>query len=206
MSRKTVELATRLMVASAAASILCLAAVEMAAGHHGPRSIMPTQNYGSGGCQKGGVCRTDNATLTIHKRDSLYPSGKAAVDDALNQWYEPTNLDVVRQAQPEYEGSTETDIIYGVSPADVPSGYIGWTACDDPSGYAICDQAYVYFEYIPGVDLACHETGHGVGLLHGSDAYPAQSDSATEFRCMRTPQIYGTYLGDHNRHQINISY
>jgi hypothetical protein len=56
-------------------------------------------------------------------------------------------------------------------------------------------------------ELACHETGHAVGLTHGIDAAPVESNTASELGCMETPDS-GTRstLGSHNRSEINSVY
>ena len=87
----------------------------------------------------------------------------------------------------------------------MPSGFVGWTWCDAVAGSLQCDQHYAKFEYNPGRALACHETGHAVGLTHGSDADPHVSDEQSDFACMRTP-VVDELLGAHNASQINSTY
>ena len=183
-----------------------LVSTATAIAHHGSiRSIFPTSNY-QAPCQKFGVCRQDNASMSYFYGRGLSTDGRSTITSAINNWYSPTNLNPYYDSNPTYDGSAETDVIYAVAPEVVPSGKGGVSRCDDPSGTVECDQTYVSFAYNPYAALACHETGHSVGLLHGTDAAPLQDAEATEFRCMRVSAPSGSYLGDHNIHQINISY
>lgn len=70
-----------------------------------------------------------------------------------------------------------------------------------------CDQHYVAFdvETVPRI-LACHETGHAVGLTHGRDANPEVSSSASSLSCMQDPLGTDAYIGSHNAAQVNSTY
>ena len=53
----------------------------------------------------------------------------------------------------------------------------------------------------------CHESGHAVGLTHGSDAYPEQPDFNVYLGCMRSPvPTAATTLGSVNVKEINATY
>jgi hypothetical protein len=83
-------------------------------------------------------------------------------------------------SSPSYSGSAETDVIYQVSTSGFSGNVIGQTWCNDAVSSTRCDQEYVRFRAAGYVDreLACHETGHAVGLTHGPDATPAESNTA----------------------------
>lgn len=154
-------------------------------------------------------CQTDNATLTVHRGSSLSSAGKENIRATLDDSYNTTALNVSYHSDPVTSGSAETDIMYRVAPSDVPSGAVGIAWCDDAVESLVptrCDQHYVSFEYNPGINLACHETGHAVGLTHGAGASPAVSNSAESLRCMRTPLTTDRWLGSHNADQINATY
>jgi hypothetical protein len=76
-----------------------------------------------------------------------------------------------------------------------------------------CDQAYINFLYAnPSQNyaraLACHETGHAVGLLHGEDAYTSGiRNDDSRLGCMVTP-VNGDLrlLGSNNVANINDVY
>jgi len=84
----------------------------------------------------------------------------------------------------------------------------------------VCDQFYVEYHgdrICPGTycdsvafqrTLACHETGHTVGLLHGSNANPATTDTDTSFNCMRTNPMPAndTVMGTHNVGEVDDEY
>lgn len=86
---------------------------------------------------------------------------------------------------------------------------IAW--CDDAIDSLRCDQHYVNFSDNGAVTpvRACHETGHAVGLLHGSDATPAVDDLTPELFCMQAPTAAiasNTGLGAHNTAHVNVVY
>jgi hypothetical protein len=154
-------------------------------------------------------CQTDNATLTIHKANTLTDFGKQNVDQTLFGSYDTTDLNVYKHPDPIWTGPGETDVIYRVNANDVPDGHLGGVWCDDASNGAIaeCDQFYAAFRNQPSVALACHETGHTVGLTHGSDAYPQVPDDHYDLRCLRDPLIStDPYVGPHNVDQIDDTY
>src|SRR5436189_23739 len=71
------------------------------------------------------------------------------------------------------------------------------------------DQEYVRFRGTLQFDteLTCHETGHAVGLTHGANASPAESNTAAELGCMETPDSASRPgLGSHNQSEINSTY
>jgi hypothetical protein len=150
--------------------------------------------------------RTDNAALTVHKRSSLSTTGKNNINLTLNGSYDTTDLNVSFHPTPTMTGSAQTDIIYGVNPDDVLVGFIGSTWCDAVASDFRCDQHFAKFEFNPSRALACHETGHAVGLTHGSDADPQVSDNQPDFGCMRIPTSDNESLLVHNASQINFEY
>jgi hypothetical protein len=120
-----------------------------------------------------------------------------------------TDLSVSYPSSPSYSGSAETDIVYQVSTSGFSGTFIGWTWCDDAVDALRCDQHYARFRGTLQFDteLTCHESGHAVGLTHGADAYPRESDTASELGCMETPD-YGNRPGlrSHNQSEINSTY
>jgi hypothetical protein len=171
-------------------------------------SMFPTQNFNSACTDGGHYCQTDNATLTVYRQGSLSSTGIANIGDTLNNSYDTTVLSVsYAGSSVSYTGSAETDIIYQQNASRVPSGEDGWTWCDDAVSSTRCDQHYVAFRLAtPYIELACHETGHAVGLTHGNDAYPAVSIHDNSLACMTTHPIESRWLGTHNTQEINYSY
>jgi hypothetical protein len=157
----------------------------------------------------GPVCQTDNSQLTVWFQSSVTASAETTVRAALNGSYDPTDLNVSYPATVEYNGSAETDIIYQINPNDLGS-LIGLTWCDDAVGGYKCDQQYVRFVASNAVDreLACHETGHAVGLTHGAQADPVASNSdGALLGCMETPDTGNhPYLQSNNVDNINDVY
>ncbi|WP_402372975.1 hypothetical protein [Isoptericola rhizosphaerae] len=107
---------------------------------------------------------------------------------------------------PVYSGSGETDIIYKES--SLPNGLIGATWCNAPVANSHrCDQQYV--DILPGnyqKKVICHESGHAVGLLHGSEASPKLSRGDDRLGCMQTPVPDGAPLGQNQKDNINANY
>jgi hypothetical protein len=192
--------------AVAGATVLCLV-VTATAFAAVTDNMFPTANTRWGcvdGRQPGAnFCQTDNSALTVFRESSLSAAGKANVFNALQRNYQPTDLTVSYPGSPSYTGSNETDIIY--RRGSVPSGADGVAWCDDAVSSVKCDQHYVQFRYAtPGEALACHETGHAVGLTHGGNASPRLSNTDGRLGCMRTPVSGG--LGAQNVEMINGTY
>ena len=108
-------------------------------------------------------------------------------------------------------GTGETDIIMEFR-GDIPSPNQGVTWCDRQwtllsFGMPYCAQQYIGFLDFTVVttNLACHELGHAVGLVHGLNASPQQSNTASALGCMKTPVDVNT-LGTNNITQINATY
>jgi hypothetical protein len=210
---------------SAFTIIFIIAAQTPAYATHEVDSMVPTQTYrpfcyGTTDLLSGMVCQTDNANVYWYA-DSNDPGELEANDvDSLENMlatqFAPTDLAIYYDSSPVFSGTAQTDIIYQESEAalPLPSGYRGWTWCNDDVGTEayVCDQQYVRIQSpdgyrIFGGGLACHETGHAVGLLHGADAYPVLPSTDGRFGCMMN-EIYELpyYLGSDQTHQINNTY
>lgn len=178
-----------------------------------PDDLMPTATYSSW-CYKGQLgnanpCQTDNAYLGYYM-DSADPhklesADRQAVTNVLTGMYASTVFTVVYDSSPTFSGSAETDIVY--QEGTVPGSDNGYTWCDDPSTAYGCDQQYVWIEsgyWTQGI--VCHETGHAVGLTHGSQAYPVTANNSSILHCMRKPTPVDADLGSNNKDNINSVY
>lgn len=182
-------------------------------------TIVPTPHYPDE-CIKGDtgdgmtVCLTDNANVSYFMDntgdDALEAGNRTVVTNAITQQYgNPTDLQVAYDSTPVYDGAGETDIIY--REAGTPNGSAGIYWCNDPvDGSAHrCDQGYVTMRatYLNdsayNYSLVCHETGHAVGLVHGSDA--GISDNDSRLGCM-VLSTWPTGLGALNRENVNDVY
>lgn len=162
------------------------------------------------------VCRTDNATLGWWMESSLDWTGSAndtaaetAINDTMSISYNGTDLNTSYDTTPVTSGTGETDIVYRSKPGDFTTGDTGYTWCNDAVGYNECDQQYVNFKYTTTTrPLACHETGHAVGLLHGPNASPSgitEDDEVME--CMMKHTVWAHRgLGPDNAGNINRMY
>lgn len=170
-------------------------------------SMFPTP-FTSASCSGGGMgttfCQTDNATLTVWRESSLTFAGRTNISLTLNDGFFASDLTPTYVTTPSYTGGSETDIIYQQSSA--VGSCCGVTWCNDVSSSTKCDQHYVAFgSNTPSVSLACHETGHAVGLTHGQNSNPQISNTSSVLQCMTTPVGY-TPLGVHNTGAINATY
>ncbi|MEW9552479.1 hypothetical protein [Nonomuraea sp. NPDC050783] len=156
-------------------------------------------------------CQTDNSTLTVWRQDSIsIKQGRQNIAAVLKtEFHEGTDLTVKFVRKPVYAGSKETDVIYqkAKDPKKELPGLQALTWCNDAVNDTRCDQHYVRFHTAwPSKTLVCHETGHAVGLTHGSNASPRVKIDDYRLACMRYPFTAGAYLGAHNVKMINKTY
>lgn len=205
---------------SAAAVVVVLGFLDapIAAANHWD-SIFDTVTTGPD-CTGGSVCLADNTTHTVYVEDlgtNLKPATKWTLAN-----YNNTDLTIVYETTPDLSGGSETDAVYQRDDT-LPGTLLGSVACDDPLPglSARCDQFYVsydgaYANYLFGSyttgntngwrELACHESGHAVGLLHGQDAFPRQDNQTMSLHCMQTPldpNNTDPTIGEHNSLLIN---
>lgn len=183
-------------------------------------NLVPNANYlyqcndggGTIGSSTNTICQTDNSTVT-YAYDTADPyklesADQSVVTNVITNQYQPTDLKFVYDTTPTFSGSAETDIFY--QEGDVPGSASGIAYCNDdsPSPIYACDQHYVRIEgagsYTPGI--ACHETGHAVGLLHGGQSYPTTASDDSVLGCMQKPTAFNTGLGTNQRDNINNTY
>jgi hypothetical protein len=157
--------------------------------------LVPTSNYSptcnEGSAGSGPVCQTDNRNVYWYMDSNgqyeLESPDRQDVHDAINDNYRPTDLDFTYDSSPVFSGDAETDVIYQEGAVD--NGFVGYAWCDDAVGFFghDCDQTYIRIEgageYTPGI--ACHETGHAVGLVHGENSAPRRDNQdSTLMGCM----------------------
>jgi len=201
-------------------SLVALPAIA-SANHGGIDSLLPTADIPApcfdSSVNNGTICKADNKTHTVSV-EALGPKMAAATTFTLTQSYDTTDLKVVFQTgnQVSYSGCCETDVIYQFQNT-LPGNVIARTWCEDAISSTKCDQHYVGYNglwlgaNIPNNvqkqrSLACHETGHTVGLVHGSDSTPAQNNNDPNYQCMRSPLNSVFTMGPHNAQQVNANY
>lgn len=174
-------------------------------------NLVPTANYDHA-CQSstaygGYVCQTDNSSLSAYVESSISSSSQNIIESVLVLQYQPTDLTLSLPSTATYTGSPETDIVYQIR-SDVPSGNQGYTWCDNSVGFYGCDQQYVAFQNNSVINdgLACHESGHAVGLTHGANASPTQSQTSPSLGCMARQVSSSATLGSNNISAINGFY
>ena len=185
--------------------LFALVAVSTVWAHH-TDNMYPTANLLSG-CSPASICLQDNSTFTYFRGSSLSANAKTNVFNVLTQKYDPTDLVVSEENPPVYSGSAETDVIYRVNSGAVPPTAAAITVCDDVINSLRCDQFYISFRdntIAINDAIACHETGHSVGLTHGDVANPIKANSDQSLECLATPAPY--VLSTHSVPQINANY
>ena len=185
--------------------------------------IVPTRNLDRAcltvsGPDNGIPCQTDNADVYWYADSNdpgeLEANDQDAVRSMLANQYSPTHLAIHYDSTPVFDGTAQTDIVYQEAEAalPIPSGYYGFMWCNTQApAYYECDQAYIRIQSpdgyrIDGGSIGCHETGHAVGLVHGSDAYPAVSDGSSAVGCMNNADQNPPDLGANNVYFINATY
>lgn len=159
----------------------------------------------------------DNSQMTYH-RSGLSWGMWDAVATTLAYDVSPTDIEL----QSEHSSpNANTDVVYFESnysglratcgttnyywhgTSGVPSGStvaIGWANCQSLSG-SRCQRFNVYFDSswtsgasaVGRLHLACHESGHALGLKHGSDSSCISESS-------------GTLLSSHDRGHVDANY
>ena len=158
----------------------------------------------------GSICQTDNASLTYWVDANLGADGRATIDSIMHSQFGSTDLNPSYDSSPSYSGQAETDIIYEKVPATImPTQAIGITWCEDADQGYQCDQQYIAYKTgIPvTANMACHESGHAVGLMHGSESDPVVNNTDPQLGCMRTPaDDSANTLGGMNVGEIDDTY
>jgi hypothetical protein len=208
--------------------LAAIASVALLAGC-GVDNMVPTATYSpplntcSGIVGPGGdICQADNATTSVYDvgLNPFGPTLRNAVERTLNDSYDTTDLVIQYAPSPVVDApdNRETDIIYRI---DEHGTFPGLTYCEDVDGAEgdiRCDQHYVTFT--PALicshiqchsetelqRIACHETGHAVGLLHGENAAPVVANDYGPLECMKTNQVPPRTLGSANASLIDATY
>lgn len=153
------------------------------------------------------LCRTDNAALNVWREGSI-PAGseRTNIGAVLADEFRPTDFSVTFVQSPSYSGDAETDVIY--QKGDTPSGTAAITWCNDAVTDTRCDQHYSRYSNFITKGLACHESGHAVGLTHGQQASPSVSNTDGTLGCLQTPipPSNNGELGTHSKQLINDTY
>ena len=189
---------------------------------------------GANACYSGrtGPCLSDNTDPVTWYAGKLNDYMFSAVRRAINQSFQPTDLVMERTLRRDvsWSGNYETDIVYFPDP-DLPSDRYGQMLCEQSPNETPtrCDQFYVYFDYGNQSNfiasnpyhggryirraMACHETGHTVGLSHGENSRLLPSGTGSidnddpRLGCMVTETSqYDQELDSHNIDSINACY
>ena len=204
-------------------ALALLAVPSPASANHEYDGMMPTGNYNvicldQSGPETGQVCQTDNANVYWYADGSspgeLESNDLTSLRNMLNSEYGPTDLVLTYDSSPVFSGDAETDIVYqeAESGLALPAGLLGAMWCNGAAqAFYECDQAYVRIVSSDGYrihdgSVACHETGHAVGLVHGDDASPRLNVEDNRLGCMESGAQFPAGLGASSAHLINATY
>lgn len=211
MTRRTFRYTCMLGVLTSVVGTMLVGVVATSYAHH-IDSMRKTQNYNVDCVDSVAnpstaiFCRTDNSSLTVYRESSIQTLGKQRIGSVLDLQFRPTDLSVTFTA-PVYTGGSETDIIY--RHRNLGGNLAGFAWCNDAVTSDLCDQHYVEFNSAnPTKRVACHESGHAVGLVHGVDSYPAIANGHNSLGCLQAPVPLSNtgQLGTHNTVEINGAY
>lgn len=133
----------------------------------------------------------------------LGPLMTTAIIDTLYNSYHTTNIDVSISGTVNdgYHDAQASDVYYH-NAAGLDPGVYGVASCEVGNGTHVCQHTHVHFRAGMSGDasflksIACHETGHAVGLTHpGSVGAP---DIPDIYRCMTNGSTFPPSLGPHN--------
>ena len=127
----------------------------------------------------GPVCRQQNPAVSYWVSPSAFSSGeKSNISSTLFSQYGPlTDLSFSQDSSWNITGPDRTDIVYWRSAMD--SSFAAYTYCARGPTGTTCDQIYVTANTNTSFSepLACHETGHAVGEVHGNQAWRVNNPS-----------------------------
>lgn len=167
------------------------------------------------------VCLADSQFHDYHYQN-LGPKMTTATNSTIGQsWNTISGWTWQYDPTPLYSGQGETDVIYRSSNF-LPDGAFGWASCEDraDTNATRCDQSYVTYhgDFIcqQGLcdgtssdaaklwSLACHESGHTLGLLHPDASNPVAPTNEADYRCMRSDAaLTSAVVGSENVQAIN---
>lgn len=203
----------RLTIAAMGAMLLFTVPASITSADHGVDSMY--RNPGQDNCREGiprqDVCRADNINHTWFLSPGYSADMLNASVSAMNSWG-TTDVNTFRESSLSY---LVTDVHFWPDPALQGTTTLGNVDCLKALDWLRCNAYNARIRpdvYTGGYNLAkaviCHEAGHTLGLLHGSDSVPQVSDQQAAMGCMRTDPLTGAmrFPGTHNLHQLNSAY
>lgn len=201
-------------LSSTVAVALVLAVSSTAArGDHGVDNMY--RNTGQPDCRQGtprwDVCRADNTAHSWYLSSGYSNDMLNASISAMSGWG-TSDINTVRETSLSY---LETDVHFWSDSSLTGTNTLANTDCLRAMDWLRCNAYQVRTRpdvYTGDYNLAkavvCHEAGHTLGLLHGSESVPQVSNQQAELGCMRTNPLTGDmrFPGSHNIQQLNSAY
>jgi hypothetical protein len=166
----------------------------------------PSASAGNfGGCNNGVSFPSCLANNSTHYMSYDLTSGwRTATESTRTQSFETTDLTTILTVH------DSSDVHYYVE-TTAGASYIGKYFCATWGPSGICNHAHVAYNGPNGSGLstsdlqsvACHETGHSVGLRHPEDSN--LPDDPSVYQCM-VVNGFPRFLGGHNADHINAYY
>lgn len=170
----------------------------------------PATNYADDAAFYGGCylhytreCYPDGAALDW-SAPPLGPEMGAATFDTLYNSFDTTDLTVLAIGeQPVNFHSQSVDNYYMYM--NLPAGVLGRASCEHWV-LTTCNHWHVMYDDTALIgasaekqkSVACHETGHSVGLKHPDLNSHGWGNDGSEFACMRNGFVFPSHLGSHN--------
>lgn len=191
---------------TAVAAVVVIACALWSHGSASANFIGESYVYACDRSQETEPCLADNSVHRVFM--DVGPNYRAAINATLYQSWDTTDVDVVDA----HGAHGSTDVYY--SYRDLPGARLGQTNCITLSAdQRFCDHFHVTLDRAAAIEwgwgdgtrgdqqvlktIACHETGHTLGLYH-------VVDEPSVYRCMTTPisEMTPSTVGPHNANHM----
>lgn len=160
-----------------------------------------------------GVCRTDNRNW-VYYMDSggtgeLEAEDRQAATAGMSAWGNNTVMNVSYDSTPVFSGNAQTDVVFQEGGFGAPDSIaaVTWCVSKVDGKPWVCDSQYIRMRGAGTYNkwLVAHESGHALGLTHGTEARPAVAGNAPITGIMTTGQLPSS-LGGEPIAQVNNNY
>lgn len=156
--------------------------------------LMPT-NHGitQVGCSliaRSFPCKTKASSVTYYLESTIEGPDRATVADSIQRSYDTTDLSTRQVSTVNSDVTLWPDVILKRTTVGIDASLAGLYHCTNLADPGYCHRGTIIFRE-PGIraNLACHEFGHAVGLVHGNlTSGPSHSKWSPLMGCMQNGQ------------------